>query len=60
MTAPRASFARRHAAAFAFAVLAAAVTAGCRQDMHDQPKYEPMERSSLFADQRAARPLPEG
>ena len=31
--------------------------AACRQDMHDQPKYQPMEHSSFFEDQRAARPL---
>ena len=31
--------------------------AGCRQDMHDQPKYQPLERSSFFEDGRASRPL---
>lgn len=35
-------------------------TAGCRQDMHDQPKVEPMERSAFFADARASRPLVRG
>jgi cytochrome c553 len=34
--------------------------AGCRQDMHDQPKYKPLGRSDFFADQRASRPLVEG
>jgi mono/diheme cytochrome c family protein len=29
----------------------------CRQDMHDQPKYQPFERSAFFDDQRASRPL---
>jgi hypothetical protein len=29
---------------------------GCRQDMHDQPRYEPFEQSSFFADGRASRP----
>ena len=33
------------------------VTAGCRQDMHDQPKYQPLERSAFFVDGRASRPL---
>jgi mono/diheme cytochrome c family protein len=33
---------------------------GCRQDMHDQPKYEPLERSDFFADGRASRPLVDG
>ena len=28
--------------------------------MHDQPKYQPYERSSFFPDQRAARPVVEG
>lgn len=28
---------------------------GCRQDMHDQPKYEPYEESDFFADGRASR-----
>jgi mono/diheme cytochrome c family protein len=32
----------------------------CRQDMHDQPKYEPLERSAFFGDERSARPLVEG
>ena len=34
--------------------------AGCRQDMHDQPKYQPFERDPFFADQRASRPLVTG
>lgn len=33
---------------------------GCRQDMHDQPKYEPLERSTFFGDERSARPIVEG
>jgi mono/diheme cytochrome c family protein len=33
---------------------------GCRQDMHDQPKYKPLAKSDFFADGRAARPLPQG
>ena len=28
---------------------------GCRQDMHDQPKYQPLEQSSFFLDQQASR-----
>lgn len=32
------------------------VFAGCRQDMHDQPRYEPLEANPFFADQRASRP----
>lgn len=34
--------------------------AGCRQDMHDQPKYIPLRESGMFADNRSARPLVEG
>lgn len=42
-------------------VLAPALaTSGCRQDMQDQPRYQPFERSAFFADGRAARPLPAG
>lgn len=28
----------------------------CRQDMHDQPRFEPLEASAFFADGRASRP----
>lgn len=38
------------------ALLLALACAACRQDMHDQPKVEPLEASSFFADGRAARP----
>jgi mono/diheme cytochrome c family protein len=34
---------------------AALLTVSCRQDMHDQPKYEPLEGSTFFADQQASR-----
>jgi mono/diheme cytochrome c family protein len=33
---------------------------GCRQDMHDQPKYKPYVASSLFQNGQSARPLVEG
>ena len=36
------------------------LTAGCRQDMHDQPRYEAFEASDFFEDGRASRPLVEG
>jgi mono/diheme cytochrome c family protein len=29
--------------------------AGCRQDMHDQPKYIPLRESAFFGDARSAR-----
>lgn len=42
-------------------VVAAAVSgAACRQDMHDQPKYEPLEAAAMFNDGLSARPLVEG
>jgi mono/diheme cytochrome c family protein len=37
-----------------------AVLAGCRQDMHDTPRYEAFEASSTFADNRASRVPPAG
>jgi len=39
---------------------ACAFLAACRRDMHDQPRYEPLERSGFFADGRASRPLVPG
>jgi len=35
--------------------LAAAALAGCRQDMHDNPRYEPLEATTFFADGRSSR-----
>ena len=32
------------------------VLAGCRQDMHDQPKFFPQRGTSFYADGRSARP----
>ena len=34
--------------------------AGCRQDMHDQPKYVPLRESAFFGDARSARPIVPG
>lgn len=36
------------------------LVAGCRQDMHDQPKFRPLRANSFFADGRSARPLVAG
>jgi mono/diheme cytochrome c family protein len=47
-------------AAVAGLLLAAVFGAGCRQDMHDTPRYEPFEESDFFADKRAMRPAIEG
>ena len=42
---------------FVSIVTAAALFTGCRQDMHDQPKYKPLRESSFFADKRQSRPV---
>ncbi len=36
------------------------VLAGCRQDMHDQPRFKPLAMNNFYPDQRSARPLVEG
>jgi Cytochrome C oxidase, cbb3-type, subunit III len=33
---------------------------GCQQQMADQPRYKPLQKSEFFDDQRASRPLVEG
>jgi len=42
------------------AALAGLVSAGCRQDMHDAPRFDPLEASQLFEDGTSARPIPAG
>jgi mono/diheme cytochrome c family protein len=37
-----------------------ALSAGCRYDMQDQPRYKAYKQSDFFADNRASRDLPEG
>jgi mono/diheme cytochrome c family protein len=34
--------------------------AGCRNDMHDEPRYKPLAQSDFFADHRSARPKIDG
>src|SRR5580692_6609890 len=41
-------------------LMALAAGVGCRQDMHDQPKYIPLRPSDFFGDGRSERPLIEG
>lgn len=53
----RTSFSARRLAG---AALIAMTAAACRQDMHDQPNYQPLEQSSFFGDGQASRPLLEG
>lgn len=44
--------------ALAAVVCLAAILAGCRRDMQDQPKVLPLQASRFFADGRSARPIP--
>jgi mono/diheme cytochrome c family protein len=53
----RAIFAFLHCCIFAFLVVTGV---GCRQDMHDQPKFVPLRESTFFGDARSARPLVAG
>ena len=41
-------------------ILLLGVATGCRQDMHDQPRFEPLEANAFFSDGRASRPLIKG
>ena len=41
-------------------VLAVLMLTGCRQDMHDQPRFKPLAQSDFYADLRSARPPVEG
>ena len=46
---------------FPWVVLGLAFLTACdRQDMYEQPKYEPLQPSELFNDGRSARPLEPG
>ena len=41
------------------ALLAVVVLAGCRQDMHDQPRFKPLAESAFYPDLRSERtPVP--
>ena len=44
----------------ALGLLAILVLAGCRQDMHDQPRFKPLAESDFYADLRSARQPVEG
>ena len=41
-------------------IIAAFALVGCRQDMHDQPRYKPLAASRFFSDGRASRQPVEG
>ncbi len=49
----------RQACATLLVVASCVGLAACRQDMHDNPRYEPLEYSAFFGDARASRtPVP--
>jgi len=45
---------------FAMILGVAMFLCGCRQDMHDQPRYEPLQGTDFFGDRRSERPVLEG
>jgi mono/diheme cytochrome c family protein len=47
-------------ARYALPFLMVLALVGCRQDMHDNPRYEPLEASKVFPKGAASRPLVEG
>jgi mono/diheme cytochrome c family protein len=51
---------RGHAKLLALVGVCLMGAAGCRQDMHNQPKYRGLRPSVFFADGSSARPLVEG
>ena len=44
----------------AFTLATMLILAGCRQDMHDQPRFKPLAESDFYTDLRSARPQVEG
>lgn len=58
MTSRRSLTARASIAAAALVALAA--SAACRQDMHDTPRYKPLQQSDIYPDKRSSRPIIEG
>jgi mono/diheme cytochrome c family protein len=50
----------RQASFVAALALTAVVSAGCRQDMHDAPRYDPLESAEMFANGSSARPIVAG
>jgi len=41
-------------------LLAVFALAGCRQDMHNQPRFKPLAESDFYSDLRSARPPVDG
>jgi mono/diheme cytochrome c family protein len=57
---PVASAFRRKSLTLVASGLCLVAVAGCRQDMHNQPRYDPLRASAVWADGSSARPLVEG
>ena len=51
---------QKHLTSSCIALVALLVLAGCRQDMHDQPRFKPLAKSDFYADLRSSRPPVEG
>ncbi|MGE0822183.1 MAG: cytochrome c [Candidatus Binatia bacterium] len=49
-----------HVALFGFILSGLIFVTGCRQDMHNQPRFKPLAENTFFSDNRAARPLVAG
>ena len=41
-------------------IVTVVISAGCRQDMHNQPRFKPLAESDFYADLRSARPPVDG
>lgn len=57
MLPPKRNTTMRKAILLAVGAAALLIMGGCRQDMHDQPKYIPLRASQFFPDGRSARPI---
>ena len=51
---------RRTVRLLAALALTAVVSAACRQDMHDAPRFDPLESAEMFANGSSARPIVAG
>ena len=56
----RAAACSRPALRWTALLLGALLLAACQQQMADQPRYQPLQKSTFFRDERSARPLPPG
>ena len=51
---------KRRSRLLPFALCLLSFVSGCRQDMHDAPRYDPYEKSAIFPKASSAQPLVEG